>query len=184
MSILSYFVQSSLWLGSLDCPAGSDQLAAPVAPQPARITASSAAIRPTLHHSLRDHPIGHRQRVLLFSGQTWIKGHFEREVRFMPARYIDEMKIGRKGKTGTGILVGGVVGFFCGRCTGLVGSAGLWYTRVNTARRKRPDRRNTGHISGIDHWWNRGIAREKSISERSGHLSTEHTAFTTLFENA
>ncbi|HRS40149.1 MAG TPA: hypothetical protein P5292_13295, partial [Bacteroidia bacterium] len=30
---------------------------------------------------------------------------FEREVRFMPARYIDEMKIGRKGKTGTGILV-------------------------------------------------------------------------------
>ncbi|MBK7908930.1 hypothetical protein [Candidatus Pollutiaquabacter sp.] len=32
---------------------------------------------------------------------------FEREVRFMPARYIDEMKIGRKGKTGTGILVGG-----------------------------------------------------------------------------
>ena len=33
--------------------------------------------------------------------------------------------------------------------------------RVNTARRKRPDRRNTGHISGIDHWWNRGIGAVK-----------------------
>ncbi len=46
---------------------------------------------------------------------------FEREVRFMPARYIDEMKIGRKGKTGTGILVGGVVGFFVGGVLGLSG---------------------------------------------------------------
>ena len=39
----------------------------------------------------------------------------------MPARYIDEMKIGRKGKTGTGILVGGVAGFFVGGVLGLSG---------------------------------------------------------------